>query len=89
MIVKLTSITVSATFDVKKNIYNLACNPYGTQIAVVENLGVFDQTEESSVRLYDVGRKRDDEDEVVSQALSGRIFLEVLPRGSSLIKNRL
>lgn len=52
-----------ATIDVKKNIYDLSCNKFDTQIAVVENQGMFDSVQESSVRLYDVGRRRDDEDE--------------------------
>jgi HIV-1 Vpr-binding protein len=51
---------------VKKNIYDLSCNEFDTQIAVVENQGMFDSVQESSVRLYDVGRRRDDEDEGVS-----------------------
>lgn len=55
----------TATIDVKKNIYDLACNRHDTQIAVVENQGVFDSVQESIVRLYDVGRRRDDEDEGV------------------------
>ena len=55
-----------ATIDVKKNIYDLSCNKFDTQIAVVENQGMFDSVQESSVRLYDVGRRRDDEDEGVS-----------------------
>lgn len=50
----------------KKNIYDLSCNKFDTQIAVVENQGMFDSVQESSVRLYDVGRRRDDEDEGVS-----------------------
>ncbi|XP_057334525.1 DDB1- and CUL4-associated factor 1 isoform X2 [Microplitis mediator] len=52
-----------ATYDVKRGIYSLACNKYDTQIAIVENQGDFDNVQESSVRLYDVGRRRDDEDE--------------------------
>ena len=52
-----------ATYDVKRGIYGLACNKFDTQIAVVENLGEFDSIQESCVRLYDVGRRRDDEDE--------------------------
>uniref|UniRef100_A0A1B6BYB4 DDB1- and CUL4-associated factor 1 n=1 Tax=Clastoptera arizonana TaxID=38151 RepID=A0A1B6BYB4_9HEMI len=52
-----------ATIDVKKNIYDLACNNYDTQIATVENQGMFENVQESIVRLYDVGRRRDDEDE--------------------------
>ncbi|XP_044588564.1 protein mahjong isoform X2 [Cotesia glomerata] len=53
-----------ATCDVKKGIYSLACNKYDTQIAIVENVGEeYINVQESSVRLYDVGRRRDDEDE--------------------------
>lgn len=54
-----------ATIDVKKKIYTLAVNRYDTQIAVVENQGVYQSVQESVVRIYDVGRKRDDEDEQV------------------------
>ncbi|KAL2722494.1 protein mahjong [Vespula squamosa] len=52
-----------ATCDVKRGVYDLACNKFDTQIAIVENLGEFDSIQESCVRLYDVGRRRDDEDE--------------------------
>ncbi|XP_015592149.1 protein mahjong [Cephus cinctus] len=52
-----------ATCDVKRGIYDLACNKFDTQIAIVENQGEFDSIQESCVRLYDVGRRRDDEDE--------------------------
>jgi HIV-1 Vpr-binding protein len=52
-----------ATIDVKKNIYDLAVNKFDTQIVVVENQGVYQSVQESVVRIYDVGRKRDDEDE--------------------------
>lgn len=38
-------------------------NRHDTQIAVVENQGVYQSVQESVVRIYDVGRKRDDEDE--------------------------
>lgn len=55
-----------ATIDVKKKIYTLAVNRYDTQIAVVENQGVYQSAQESVVRIYDVGRKRDDEDEQVN-----------------------
>ncbi|XP_047104686.1 DDB1- and CUL4-associated factor 1-like [Schistocerca piceifrons] len=55
-----------ATIDVKKNVYDLACNKSGTQIAIVENQGVLDSVEESFVRVYDVGRRRDDEDEAAN-----------------------
>lgn len=59
-----------ATIDVKKNIYDIALNRKGTQIAIVENQGMFDSVQESIVRLYDVGRRRDDEDELVSFRVS-------------------
>lgn len=52
-----------ATIDVKKNIYDLAVNCYDTQIAIVENQGMYQTVQESVVRIYDVGRQRDDEDE--------------------------
>ncbi|XP_012267581.2 DDB1- and CUL4-associated factor 1 [Athalia rosae] len=52
-----------ATCDVKRGIFDLACNKHDTQIAIVENQGEFDSIQESCVRLYDVGRRRDDEDE--------------------------
>ncbi|XP_076637534.1 lisH and WD40 domain-containing protein mahjong [Colletes latitarsis] len=52
-----------ATCDVKRGIYGLACNKFDTQIAIVENQGEFHSIQESCVRLYDVGRRRDDEDE--------------------------
>lgn len=55
-----------ATIDVKKKIYTLAVNRHDTQIAIVENQGVYQSAQESVVRIYDVGRKRDDEDEQVS-----------------------
>lgn len=41
----------------------MACNKFDTQIAIVENQGEFDSIQESCVRLYDVGRRRDDENE--------------------------
>ncbi|XP_045489571.1 protein mahjong isoform X2 [Pieris rapae] len=56
--------TSIATIDVKRNIYGLSVSPYGTQISVVENLGDFEQVQESCVKIYDVGRKRDHEDDV-------------------------
>jgi DDB1- and CUL4-associated factor 1 len=50
------------TFDVKRCIYGLCTNKYDTQIAVVENSREYNTPSESIVRLYDVGRLRDDED---------------------------
>lgn len=64
----LTTISfclISATIDVKKSIYDLAINRYDTQIALIENQGMFNSVQESVVRVYDVGRRRDDEDEQV------------------------
>ncbi|CAG9574319.1 unnamed protein product [Danaus chrysippus] len=52
-----------ATIDVKRNIYSLGVSRYGTQIALVENMGDFEQVQESCVKLYDVGRKRDHDDD--------------------------
>lgn len=67
----------SATIDVKKNIYDIALNRKDTQIAIVENQGMFDSVQESIVRLYDVGRRRDDEDELVSCNV---FFLKVIKK---------
>ncbi|XP_020297842.1 protein VPRBP isoform X2 [Pseudomyrmex gracilis] len=53
-----------ATYDVKRGINGFACNKFDTQIATVENIGEFSSIQESCVRLYDVGRRRDDDDEV-------------------------
>lgn len=55
---------ISATYDVKRGINGFACNKFDTQIATVENIGEFSSIQESCVRLYDVGRRRDDDDEV-------------------------
>lgn len=54
----------TATVDVKRNIYDLAVNKYGSQIAIVENQGGYDSIQESVVRVYSVGRKKMVEDEV-------------------------
>ncbi|XP_050427113.1 protein mahjong isoform X2 [Adelges cooleyi] len=67
-----TNIT---TVDVKKHIYHMACNNYDTQIAIVENQGIYENIDESIVRIYDVGRSRtedetmeeEDEEEVESE----------------------
>ena len=55
----------AATIEVKKNVYHMACNKWDTQIAVVENVGEYHTIQESYVRLYDVGRRRDTEDDAV------------------------
>nr|XP_040232824.2 protein mahjong isoform X2 [Anopheles coluzzii] len=55
-----------ATIDVKRSISDLAVNRYGSQIAVVENQGGYNSLQESVVRIYSVGRKKnigDDQDE--------------------------
>lgn len=52
-----------ATVDVKRNIYDLAVNKYGSQIAIVENQGGYESIQESVVRVYGVGRKKNVEDE--------------------------
>lgn len=46
----------------------MACNSYDTQIAIVENQGIYENIDESIVRIYDVGRSRTD-DETVSVLL--------------------
>merc|ERR1712136_514208 len=51
-----------ATIDVKRCIFGVCANKYDTQIAVVENAREYSSPNESIVRLYDVGRLRDDED---------------------------
>lgn len=53
----------AATVDVKRNIYDLSVNKYGSQIAIVENQGGYDSIQESVVRIYSVGRKKNVEDE--------------------------
>lgn len=49
----------------KRNIYDLCVNSFDSQIAIVENQGLYHSIQESVVRIYDVGRRRDDEDEQV------------------------
>lgn len=51
-----------ATIDVKRCIYGVCTNKYDTQIAVIENSREYNSPSESIVRLYDIGRSRDDED---------------------------
>lgn len=58
-----------ATIDVKKSIYDIAIDRFDTQIALVENQGMYNSVQESVVRVYDVGRRRDDEDEQVQTRL--------------------
>lgn len=53
----------TATHDVKRDIYDLSINKYGSQIAIVENLGDYESTQESAVRIYSVGRRKNMEDE--------------------------
>lgn len=54
---------LAATVDVKRDIYDLAVNKYGSQIAIVENQGSYESVQESVVRVYGVGRKKNVEDE--------------------------
>ncbi|XP_018331272.1 DDB1- and CUL4-associated factor 1 isoform X2 [Agrilus planipennis] len=61
--VDATDYSSIATIDVKKSIYYLAVNKFDSQIAIVENQGAYHSVQESVVRIYDVGRRRDDEDE--------------------------
>lgn len=42
----------------------MACNKYDTQIAIVENQGIYENIDESVVRIYDVGRPRTEDDVV-------------------------
>lgn len=52
-----------ATVDVKRNIYSLQVSMLGAQIAVVENVSEYEQVQESCVKLYEVGRRREQDDE--------------------------
>lgn len=56
---------IAATIDVKRNVYDLCVNAVDSQIALVENQGMYHSIQESVVRVYDVGRRRDDEDDQV------------------------
>ncbi|XP_059475343.1 protein mahjong [Neocloeon triangulifer] len=58
-----TNYASIATIDVKRNIYDLALADNGYQLALVENQGQFESVNESSVRIYDIGRHRQDDDE--------------------------
>lgn len=55
----------------------MACNKYDTQIAIVENQGIYENIDESIVRIYDVGRSRT-EDETVSFCFSFTINIELI-----------
>lgn len=59
-----------STIDVKRNVYDLCVNKTGLNIAIVENQGGYDSVQESVVRIYCVGRKKNAEDEVVSQIVN-------------------
>lgn len=41
----------------------MSINKYGSQIAIVENQGGYDSVQESAVRIYSVGRRKNMEDE--------------------------
>lgn len=58
-------IFIAATIDVKKYIYDLCVNSCDSQIALVENHGMHHSIQESVVRIYDVGRRKDVEDDQV------------------------
>lgn len=62
----INAFLILATIDVKKDIYDMSVNSFDTQILLVENQGIYKAIQESVVRLYDVGRRRDDEDEQVN-----------------------
>lgn len=47
----------------KRDIYDLSINKYGSQIAIVENQGDYESVQESAVRIYSVGRRKNMEDE--------------------------
>lgn len=47
----------------KRDIYDLSINKYGSQIAIVENQGEYESIVESAVRIYSVGRRKNMEDE--------------------------
>ncbi|KAG5677622.1 hypothetical protein PVAND_007364 [Polypedilum vanderplanki] len=49
-----------STTDVKKSIYDLTVNSSGCQIAICENQGGYESVSESVIRVYTVGRKRDE-----------------------------
>lgn len=49
----------------KKGIVDIAINVHGCQIAIVENQGGYDAIEESAVRIYNVGRKRNEDNTAV------------------------
>lgn len=50
-----------ATIDVKRAIHYIAANIYDTQIAIIENQGVYEVPSiESFIRIYDVGRSKID-----------------------------
>lgn len=62
-VINICSFSIAATHDVKRDIYDLSINKYGSQIALVENQGDYDSVQESAVRIYSVGRRKNMEDE--------------------------
>lgn len=54
-----------STIDVKRNIYDLSINTYGSHIALVENQLAYDSVQESMVKIYAAGVRKSDEDEVI------------------------
>ncbi|XP_055383452.1 protein mahjong isoform X2 [Condylostylus longicornis] len=52
-----------STIDVKKNIYDLSVNKYGSFIALVENLPGYENADETFLKIYAVGMKKNEEEE--------------------------
>lgn len=52
-----------STIDVKRNIYDISINKYGSHIALVENQVAYDSLQESFIRIYSVGVRKNDEQE--------------------------
>lgn len=52
-----------STIDVKRNIYDISINKYGSHIALVENQGAYESSQETFIRIYAVGMRKNDEQE--------------------------
>lgn len=74
-------ICFTATIDLKRNIYHIAVNKYDTNIAIIENQGEYiSGIDESNVRIYDVGRSKDDADENEVVSLQKLKLKHALPK---------
>lgn len=62
----------------KKSIGDIALNVHGSQIAIVENQGGYDSVEESAVRIYNVGRKRNEDNNAVSDVIGNLIKMKFI-----------